>query len=132
MEKSNITLFEVMQNHIKERNRKLWTFKKIFSNSELENKYRKLLSCLCLYILYVVKELPYSYLRGGLTLWQWDGCEFRETGCDEGILYSSSSSSPASLALSEWEFANGPVHLPEWEKKVQFCIIIIKKKVQFC
>lgn len=60
---------------------------------------------------------PYSYLGGGFTLWQWDGCEFRETGWDEGILYSSSSSSTGSLVFSEREFANGPVHLPEGKKK---------------
>lgn len=63
------------------------------------------------------KRCPYSYLRGGFTLWQWDGCEFRETGWDEGILYSSSSSSTGSLVFSERQFAKGPVHLPEGKKK---------------
>ena len=63
------------------------------------------------------KNGPYSYLGGGFTLWQWDGCELKETGWDEGILYSSSSSSTGSLVFSEREFANGPVHLSEWEKK---------------
>lgn len=64
-----------------------------------------------------LKNCPCSYLRGGFTLWQWDGCEFKETGWDEGTLYSSSSSSTGSLVSSEREFANGPVHLPEGKKK---------------
>lgn len=64
----------------------------------------------------MTKNGPYSYPGGGFALWQWDGCEFKETGWDEGILYSSSSSSAGSLVFSEREFANGPVHLPEGEK----------------
>lgn len=64
-----------------------------------------------------LKSCTRSYLRGVFILWQWDGCEFRETGWDEGILYSSSASSTESLVFSEREFANGPVHLAEGKKK---------------